>query len=132
MIIRSHRKKPEMKETFTPIRMDNIDTEIRTEKRPILLACIRRDYEYKEQAEILENVSERYGDELKVWLLDEDFIGVYRKLGIVGTPTFIIFYEGREKGKMLGKANEETLSSFISRTLAHYPKEKTNDQSIGG
>jgi hypothetical protein len=109
-----------MKVMLTSIGIDDFDSEIKAKKRPILLACIRRDYEYKEQAEILESVSERYGDELKVWLLDEDFIGVYRRLGIAGTPTFIIFYEGREKGRMLGKANRKTLSSFILRSLPSF------------
>ncbi len=111
-----------MGEMFTPIGMDNFDFEITAEKRPVLLACIRRDDEYREQTEVLESISRRYGDELKICLLNEDFIEIYRKLGIVGTPTFIIFYEGREKGRMLGKVDREKLSSFVFKNFAELSK----------
>ncbi len=111
-----------MREMFIPIGMDNFDFEITAEKRPVLLACIRRDDEYRELIEVLESISRRYGDELKICLLNEDFIEVYRKLGIVGTPTFNIFYEGREKGRMLGKVDREKLSSFVLRTLPNCQK----------
>jgi hypothetical protein len=111
-----------MREMFTPIGMDNFDFEITAEKRPVLLACIRRDNEYRELIEVLESISRRYGDELKICLLDDVFIEVYRKLGIVGTPTFIIFYEGREKGKMLGKVDREKLNSFVFKNFAELSK----------
>ena len=103
---------------FVSIGMDNFDSEIKAEKRSVLLACIRRDDEFKEQTAVLDNVSKRYGERLKVCLLDEDSFGAFsKKLGIEGTPTFIAFYAGKEKGRMLGKADRETLSSFILRTV---------------
>ncbi|MBW2248987.1 MAG: hypothetical protein JRF62_17790 [Deltaproteobacteria bacterium] len=41
---------------FTSIGTDNFDSEFLSKKRPVLLAYIRRDYEYKNQIEILESV----------------------------------------------------------------------------
>ncbi|MBW2640381.1 MAG: hypothetical protein JRE10_09525 [Deltaproteobacteria bacterium] len=45
-----------IKEMFTSIGTDNFDSEFLSKKRPVLLAYIRRDYEYKNQIEILESV----------------------------------------------------------------------------
>lgn len=103
---------------FTTIGADNFDSEITAEKRPVLLAYIVPDFAYRQQLEALESVSKRYfGDSLKICLLNEDFIKSRRHLGIGGSPTFIIFYQGKEKGRKLGKADKESLSSFILQTL---------------
>lgn len=103
---------------FTRIGADNFDSEIAAEKRPVLLAYIVPDFTYKKQLEVLEIISKRYfGDLLKVCLLKEDFVWAHRHLGIKGSPTVIIFYQGQEKGRMLGKADKESLSSFILQTL---------------
>ncbi|MBW2663215.1 MAG: hypothetical protein JRD93_14785 [Deltaproteobacteria bacterium] len=107
---------------FTSIGADNFDSEILSEKRPVLLAYIRRDYEYKNQIEILESVSKEYGDAIKVCLLDENFTRAYKNLGIEGDPTFIGYYKGNEKGRILGKADRETLISFVLRIFDQYLK----------
>ena len=60
------------------------------------------------------------GKKLKVCLLDEDSVGAFLKFGVEGSPAFIIFYDGEEKGRMLGKADKETLSNFILKTLPWY------------
>lgn len=112
----------EIKEMFTSIGTDNFDSEILSEKRPVLLAYIRRDYEYKNQIEILKSVSNKYGDAIKVCLLDENFVRAYKNLEIKGDPTFIGFYEGNEKGRILGKADTETLISFVLIIFALYLK----------
>jgi hypothetical protein len=98
---------------FTSIGSDTFDSEILSEKRPVLLAYIRRDYEYKNQIEILESVSKEYGDAIKICLLDENFARKYKNLKIEGDPTFIGYYKGAKQGRILGKADRETLISFI-------------------
>jgi len=45
--------------------------------------------------------------------LDENSARTYKYLGIEGDPTFIGYYEGNEKGRILGKADRETLISFV-------------------
>lgn len=102
----------------TTIYADSFDSEVLVEKRPVLLACIRRDYDYDEQTGVLGGISNKYGKKLKVCLLDEDSIGAFMKFGIEGSPAFIIFHDGEEKGRMLGKADTQSLSSFVLKTLS--------------
>jgi len=102
------------------IRLDSFESEVLEEKRPVLLAYIRRDHEYKKQTEVLESISERYGDTLKICLLDGNLSGAYKKLGIEGDPTFFVFYKEKEKGRMLGKADRESLCSFVLQALPNF------------
>ena len=103
---------------ITSIQYNNFEAEVVEEKRPVLLAHLNRFFEFEEQVEVLESISERYGEALKVCLLNEDFIRVFSwTYGIKGAPTFIIFDEGKEKNRMLGKADRETLTAFMSQTL---------------
>jgi thioredoxin-like negative regulator of GroEL len=109
-------------ETALPelISLDNFESKVAKEKRPVLLACIRHDHEFKGQKEILKAISSKYGEILKVCLLDEDSIRPFMKnFEIEGTPTFLIFHEGKEKGRILGLTDIEKLTSFIIRNLPH-------------
>ena len=102
---------------FTSVGMDNFDSEIRLEMKPVLLACIRRGFELREQIDLLEKVSRKYAPNLKICLLYEGLNEVYRTLAIQGTPTFLLFFGGEEKGRMLGKVKVETLSRFVFKSL---------------
>ena len=52
--------------------------------------------------------------------MGQEYILAFKdKLGIEGAPTFLIFYEGREKDRMLGYADMETLMAFVSKKLSH-------------
>ncbi len=102
------------------IDVDSFYSEIIMEERPVLLAYIRRDYEYREQTEVLESVSKMYGDAVKACVLDEEPIGEFKKLGIDGDPIFFVFYEGKERGRMFGKADIETLSLFVFQSLPNF------------
>lgn len=111
---------------FLSIGAESFDSEVLAEKKPVLLACISRDYDYDEQTGVLGGISGKYGKRLKVCLLDEDSIGAFMKFGVEGSPAFIIFHEGEEKGRMLGKADKESLNSFIIKTL---PRQKWGKKS---
>lgn len=102
---------------FTSVGMDNFDSEIRLEMKPVLLACIRRGFELREQIDLLEKVSRKYAHNLKICLLFEGLNEAYRTLAIEGTPTFLLFFRGEEKGRMLGKVKMETLSTFVFKSL---------------
>ncbi len=99
---------------------DDFRTEVLDEKRPVLMACLSHDFRYSEQKEVLDSVSSKYGEALKVCLRDKETLGTFRRFEIEGSPTFIIFHEGEERGRMLGKAERDTLSSFISRILSSF------------
>jgi thioredoxin-like negative regulator of GroEL len=100
------------------IGLEDFQRQVIEERRPVLVACIHLDSEFKEQREALEGVSRFYGEALKVCLLDEDSIGALReKLGIGGTPAFVILYGGKERDRMLGKVDSDTLRVFVLRAL---------------
>ena len=49
---------------FTSVGIDNFESEIRLAKKPVLVSCIRRDLELKEQIELLELVSKKNAQNL--------------------------------------------------------------------
>ncbi len=108
----------------TSVESGYLGSEIRAEKRPVLLAWVHQGFGSKEQVNVLEDLSKEYGDAMKVCLLDEVFVEAHKALEIKGSPTFIVFNEGKEKGRMLGKADIASLSSFVSRTLPNFRDDK--------
>jgi hypothetical protein len=110
---------------FITIDTENFESEIITAKNPVLLACIRRDHELKEQLELLEKVSKE-NSKLKICLLHEDFNDIYKILRIEGTPTFLVFLWKEEKGRLLGKVDNTVLDAFIAKSL-----NMTNDRRSG-
>ena len=106
---------------ITSIRYNNFEAAVVEEKRPVLLAHLNRYFEFEEQVEVLESISEKYSEILKVCLISEDFIRMFSWMhGIKGAPTFIIFHEGKEIKRMLGKADRKTLTAFILQTLPYF------------
>jgi thioredoxin-like negative regulator of GroEL len=104
-----------MKTFVRVIRPENFKEEVVLEKRPVLLLCMPRDEEFYRQMEILEAVAQMHGQTLKAGLLEHEFIERFRQdLGIRGTPTYLLLVQGKEMGRMLGLADEESLTKFIS------------------
>jgi len=103
---------------ITSIRLDNFELEIIEEKRPVLLACLHRYFEFREQTDVLKMVSKEYAESLKVCVLSEDFSRFFsEKFGIEGSPIFLIFNDGEEINRLLGKVDRERLIAFLSQTL---------------
>ena len=102
------------------IKPNDFENEVLGYDKPVLMACLSRDFRFKEQKEILDSVLRDYGGSLKVCLRDKDTLGDFRKFGIEGSPTFIIFHEGKEQGRMLGTVEKDRLNSFISRILSSF------------
>jgi len=102
------------------IKPNDFENEVLGCDRPVLMACLSRDFRFKEQKEILDSVLEDYGCSLKLCLRDKETLGDFRKFGIEGSPTFIIFHEGKEQGRMLGMVERDSLNSFISRILSSF------------
>ena len=107
-----------MLRVFTSIGMDNFESEIMLELKPVLLACIHRGFEAKEQLKILEVVSRKIDQNVKICFLYEGFSHAYRALSIEGTPTFLLFVDGEEVGRVLGKVAPEKLIEFVEEKLA--------------
>ena len=81
---------------FESIGIDNFQSEVLEQNRPVILAYIRRDYQYKEQTDVLNNISKRFGDAVKICLIEGESAGILRRLKIGGAPAFLIFYRGKD------------------------------------
>ena len=97
------------------IRPENFEQEVVAENKPVLLLCMPWDEEFPKQLELIEEIARRHSQDLKVGLLQEEFIEAFKKnYGVLGTPTFLILVEGKEKRRLLGLADHETITAFIS------------------
>lgn len=73
---------------------------------------------------MLEEVAGIYRDKLKVVLLEEAFIEVFKSnLRIAGTPTFIMMKRGEEIARVLGITDREALIEIILATVRNSFKE---------
>ncbi len=99
------------------IRLENFEREVIAEKKPVLLLCMSRDEEFPKQLRVIENIAARYGEGLKVGLLEEEFIETFKKdYCIVGTPTFLLLVEGKERDRILGLADYQMLTNLITKS----------------
>jgi len=102
------------------IGLEDFEREVLKEKMPVLVLCMHQDPDLHGQIELVEHITAKtYGDRVKMCLLEEESVEVFRETyGVSGTPTFLIFTGGREMSRLLGQADPEILKEFLSQTLA--------------
>ena len=114
----------------TFINNKNYTTEIDRAGKPVLLLCMPKGPDFSSQSILLHQLSEKYKDTVKVCLLEEEMINGFRQmLHIKGTPVYLLFFQGKEKGRMLGMAGEEQLTSFLFRFLSNTGREPQEGSS---
>jgi hypothetical protein len=104
------------------IKFNDFDREIDSAGKPVLMLCIRRDYEFSSQTGLIRDVLGRMAQgfpiDLKVCLADEESQPVLKeRFDLQGSPAFLLFEKGKEKGRLLGVADEERLKGFLSTEL---------------
>lgn len=115
---------------LTFINNKNYTTEIDRAAKPVLLLCMPKGPEFSGQTTLLRQLSEKYKDTLKVCLLEEELINGFRQmLHIKGTPVYLLFIRGKEKGRVLGMAGEEQLTVFLSRYLPNPDRDPGEEAS---
>ena len=63
-------------------------------------------------------------------MLEEELINGFRQmLHIKGTPVYLLFFQGKEKGRMLGMAGEEQLTAFLFRYLSNTDRDPGEEAS---
>jgi thioredoxin-like negative regulator of GroEL len=103
---------------ITFINNRNYTTEIDKAGKPVLLLCMPKGPDFSNQSILLHQIAEKYKDTVKVCLLEEEMINGFRQmLHIKGTPVYLLFFRGKEKGRMLGMAGVEQLTAFLFRHL---------------
>lgn len=114
---------------ITLINNHNYTTEIDNAGKPVLLLCMPKGPDFDDQSIILHQVAEKYKDAVKVCLLEEELINGFRQmLCIKGTPVYLLFLRGKEKGRMLGMAGEEQLTAFLFRYIPN-PDRDTGEET---
>jgi hypothetical protein len=104
------------------IQFNEFEREIDSAGKPVLMLCIRRDYQFRSQTDLVRDVLGRRVEGcpiyLKVCLVDEESHKALKdKLDLQGSPAFLLFDKGKEKDRLLGVADEERLKGFLSPTL---------------
>lgn len=85
----------------------------------LLMACIHAGEEFDDQRNIIDEVSKKIGRRMQICVLDEDQNKFFlKKYEISGTPTYILFSDGEEKDRLLGKVDTAMLMQFIQSHLA--------------
>ena len=96
----------------------NFEAAILATDKPVLLMCVTGGRIYVQQARVLKQLSDQYRTVVDICCLEEDFINGFKKMyGIKGTPVFLLFHKGEEKGRLLGMADKERLETFLARNL---------------
>ena len=114
----------------TFINNQNYTTEIDRAGKPVLLLCMPKGPDFSGQSILLHQVAEKYTDTVKVCLLEEELINGFRQmLHIKGTPVYLLFFRGKEQGRMLGMAGEEQLTAFLSRHLSGSDRDTGDEAS---
>ena len=104
------------------LNFDSGITSIISARLPVLAAYLVQGYEYVEQLKVLQGIADKYRNVIKTYIIEEDSVVTARKLSIEGSPTFIFFYKGKEIGRMLGEADDNTLNDFIIETCPDLEK----------
>lgn len=110
-----------MNATICLIKPENLTQEVIAEKRPLLLLCMPRDDQFSHQLKVLEDIAGEHTQTIKAGVLQEELIEMFKKnYEFTGTPTFLILVEGKEKSRLLGLADRETLMELISHFNSFY------------
>jgi thiol-disulfide isomerase/thioredoxin len=100
------------------IGLDQFEEKVLKEVYPVLVLCLYHESEFQEQIRIIEEIYQTYVQKMKVYLLEEEALGAFNeKFAVKGTPTFLLFINGNEKGRILGRADSKVLNDFLSRML---------------
>lgn len=110
-----------MKPLVHLIRPENFEEQVILEKVPYLLLCMPQNEAFFKQLGIMEGIAEEFQKDLKVGVLAEESIELFKKrLRIIGSPTFLLLAEGREVNRILGVADKKTLTDLIDKHLSDY------------
>jgi anti-anti-sigma factor len=85
-----------------------------------VLACLEPGADLLRQVRDLEEAEAGLKGEVDFYLAEEDCLGVLRQsYQVAGTPTFILFQDGREVDRRIGRLSQKDLEHFaIKKTLA--------------
>ncbi len=109
-------------EPLTFIRQDDsLESENRAfgVERPTVVLYVNKDTDYSDQILVLERIAGSPVFDVAVHVLEEELSGLFAQKHMVkGSPTYLLFDSGMEKGRLLGKADDSILVSFLEKYLS--------------
>jgi thioredoxin-like negative regulator of GroEL len=86
--------------------------------KSVLAAFMRINHGFAEQIASLREVYGDFANQLDVCLVDESSLPmVEKRFTIMGTPTYLLFRNGKELGRYLGYARPEALREFVGKHI---------------
>ena len=86
--------------------------------QPLLVACVEGDALRQDQELLLKEASLRLKDRMDIrvctWAEDRWFMERHK---ITGTPTYVLFTDGEERDRLLGKSSLEELVKFAETAI---------------
>jgi thioredoxin-like negative regulator of GroEL len=109
---------PESAGTVQTFTSEAFQSALRDWEVPMLVACLTEGPEFTKTLRVLESATSGLGRPITVGVIREDSRKVFMsRFGIPGTPTFVIFQEGREVGRLLGLADREMIRDFLQKSV---------------
>ena len=101
----------------------NFESIVMQAKKPVLVACMDLEFGCENQISVIKTVAEEQQSQVQFCLVEVDYQRRFmEKFLIPGTPTFLVFEKGMEKGQMMGETDSEALNNFLKQTLPNlYP-----------
>lgn len=92
--------------------------EVLSAGEPVLFVFLKKDNRFPEQVKILEALSRKYLEKIKICLADEYYLKpLSRQFNVSGIPVYLFLEKGMEKSRFLGRAGRRELEAFISSNL---------------
>ena len=100
------------------IKPQAFDMELQGSTSPLLVAFLKRNERYAFQAKVLERAELAYGGRVRCFLFNSDYLDTaMERFEVHGTPTFILFDQGCEVGRLIGESDDETLGDFVNNAV---------------
>lgn len=94
------------------------DLELRDSGGFFLVAFLKRNDRYRSQSKMIDDASREHGDALRCYLFDADYLDTaMQRFQVKGTPTYLLFSQGREVDRLIGEPDRETLDEFIRNSI---------------
>jgi len=94
------------------------DIELEGESAPLLVAFLKRNERFAFQAKALERVEQAFGDRVRCFLFNADYLDTaLERFAVKGTPTFILFDGGREVSRLIGESDSDALDEFLRNSM---------------
>ena len=94
------------------------DIELQSSREPFLVAFLKRNEKFRSQSQALDDASKDFQDKVRCFLYNADYLDTaMERFMVKGTPTFLLFSEGREVDRLIGETDRKTLDEFIQNSI---------------